>query len=290
MENLSPFDYIPGIVLTEEYCHIKSISKEQLEKYFKERIYQRTEYVLLESLYRLPYLTRKNMERFADYRLKDKKYAGYENIMRQLIKDGCLRRFAYGEVHFYRLHDGARAYYKDKLDPRGIHEIQISPAYDIPAVLESASLAQWHISVMIGDGIKKSYFGEDICLRKNKICIPSYLEVEKGSIRYKVLSFCVPKIDLHMESFLESILKVKEALYKWELSLKRDIFIIVLVCANTSEMKQLAVLFENMKATQNLPMYYVSEPNTIFSKGLTLLYSVATEDGKQVLRTISIKK
>ena len=55
-------------------------------------------------------------------------------------------------------------------------------------------------------------------------------------------------------------------------------------------MKQLAVLFENMKATQNLPMYYVSEPNTIFSKGLALLYSVATEDGKQVLRTISIKK
>ena len=289
MNNLSPFDYIPDIALTEEYRQIKSISKEQLEKHFRENIYQRTEYVLLESLYRLPYLTKKNMERFADYRLKGKRYAGYENVIKKLIQDGCLRRFSYGDMHLYRLHDGARDYYKEKLDPREIHAIHIPPESDFPSVLESASLAQWHLSVMLGSGIKKAYFEEEIRIRKSKVYIPSYLEVENGSIRYKVLSFSVPKVDLHMEPFMESIKKVKEALYKWELSLKREIFLIVIVCANTDEIKQLGRLFANMKDTQKLHLYYVADQNTVFSKGLDLLYTADIENGNQVLKTLRLK-
>ena len=82
-EKLSIYDYIPDVLLEEEYTKMGSISKEQLTKFFKDRVYQSTEYALLESLYRLPYLTKKNMERFADYRLQDKKYAGYDNSRRQ---------------------------------------------------------------------------------------------------------------------------------------------------------------------------------------------------------------
>ena len=289
-EKLSIYDYIPDVLLEEEYTKMGSISKEQLTKFFKDRVYQSTEYALLESLYRLPYLTKKNMERFADFRLKDKKYAGYDNTIKQLEKDGCLRRFVYDDVRLYRLHDGARAYFAEKLDAQGIHKIEIPSEHEAAAVLESASLAQWHLSVMIGGGTKKAYFGENVILRKAKLHIPSYLEIEKGSMRYRLLSFAVPKVGLHMDAFIEHIIKVKEALYKWELSLKREIFLVVLVCSNTYDMHQLASIIEGLSSTRNLQVYFVADPNTAFSKGIDLLY-IAEKDGNDlVLKTISVKQ
>lgn len=289
-KRVSPYEYIPGYTMEEEYVKIGSISKEQLEKYFKEKVYQRTEYALLESLYRLPYLTKKNMERFVDYRLKDRKYAGYDNVLKQLEKDGCLRRFVYDGIRFYRLHEGARAYFEERLDSKGLHKIHIPSEYDTPAVLECSALAQWHLSVILGGNIRKSYFGEEISIRKKKLQVPSYLEVEKGKLRYRVLSFSVPKAGFRMETFMNNITQVKEALYKWELSLRREIFLIVLVCSNTQEMLQLANILENLPTTSKLQVYFVAEQNTAFSKGLDLLY-VATKEGENlILKTISMKQ
>ena len=289
-DKLSIYDYLPDVLLEEEYAKTESISEEQLAKFFKERIYQSTEYALLESLYRLPYLTKKNMERFDDYRLKDKKYAGYDNTIRQLEKDGCLRRFVYDDVRLYRLHDGARAYLKEKLDAKEIHKIDIPSEHDAAAVLESASLAQWHLSVMLGGGTKKSYFGEEVILRKSRLKVPSYLEIEKGSIKYRVLSFAVPKVGVHMETFLEQIINVKESLCKKELSFKREIFLVVLVCSSTYDMLQLASIIEGLSSMKKLPVYFVADPNTAFSKGIDLLY-VAEKDGNdQVLNTISVRQ
>lgn len=290
MQRLSLFEYIPGKCIIEEHGLIRSISKEQLGKNFREKVYQRTEYVLLEALYRLPYLTKKNMERFADHRLKDKRYAGYENTIKQLEKDGCLRRFVYDDTRLYRLHEGAREYFREKLDSASLHKIDIPSAEDTPSILESASLAQWHLSVMVGGGIKKAYFHETINIRKTKIKIPSYLEVEQGTIRYKVLSFSVPKAPTNMEPFINSIIKVKEALYKWELSLKREIFLIVLVCSNTQVMVNMSDILENLNTTKKQQIYFVADQNTAFSKGLDLLYLTSREDEKLVLKTISVKK
>lgn len=289
-QRVSPFEYIPGISLEEEHAKNVSITEEQLEKYFKEKVYQRTEYALLESLYRLPYLTKKNMERFVDYRLKDRKYTGYDNVLKQLEQDGCLRRFVYDDVRFYRLQDGAREYFEKKLDPNGLHKIHIPSEHDTPAVLERAALAQWHLSVMLGGNVRKAYFGEEVSIRKKKIQIPSYQEVEKGSVRYRILSFSVPKVGMKMESFMDNIIKVKEALYKWELSLKREIFLIVLVCSNTQEMLLLANIFENLPVTAKLQVYFVAEQNTAFSKGIDLLYTATKEGEKLVLKTISVKQ
>ena len=289
-EKLSIYDYMPDVILEEESTKTESISKEQLAKFFKERVYQSTEYALLESLYRLPYLTKKNMERFADYRLKDKRYAGYDNTIRQLEKDGCLRRFVYDDVRLYRLHDEARAYFAEKLDAKDIHKIEIPSEHNAAAVLESASLAQWHLSVMLGGGTKKAYFGEEIILRKSKLLIPSYLEVEKEAIKYRLLSFAVPKVSLHMETFLGYIIKVKEALYKWELSFKRELFLLVLVCSDTDDMLQLATIIEGLNATHNLQVYFVADPNTAFSKGIDLLYVTEKQGNDLVLKTIRIKQ
>ena len=157
-------------------------------------------------------------------------------------------------------------------------------------MLESASLAQWHLSVMIGGGTKKAYFGENVILRKTKLHIPSYLEIEKGSIRYRLLSFAVPKVGLHMDAFIEHIIRVKEALYKWELSLKREIFLVVLVCSNTYDMHQLASIIEGLSSTRNLQVYFVADPNTAFSKGIDLLYIAEKEGNDLVLKTISVKQ
>ena len=288
-QRISPFEYIRGAMLMEETNSGISISKDQLELKFKDRTYQKTEHALLESLYRLPYLTKKSMERFADYRLKDKKYAGYDNIIKQLEKDGCLRRFNYQDSRFYRLSDGAMAYFTEKLASKGQHKMHIPSEHDVAAVLECASLAQWHLSVLLGGNIKKSCFATEVNIRKTKLQVPSYLEIEKGSMRYRVLSFSVPKVGLQMETFLDSIIKVKEALYKWELSFKREIFLVVLVCSSTHEMLQLAHILESLKATSKLQVYFVAEPNTAFSKGLDLLYLAEKEDEKLVLKTISVK-
>ena len=288
-QRISPFEYVPGAVLAEESSSGSGITKEQLEKYFKDRLYQKTEYALLESLYRLPYLTKKNMERFADYRLQDKKYAGYDNIIKQLEKDGCLRRFVYQDNRFYRLSDEATAYFVEKLDPKGNHKMQIPSEHDVSHVLECAALAQWHLSVLLGGDVKTSCFEEEVTIRKTKLQVPSYLVIEKGSMRYRVLSFSVPKVGLQMENFLDSIIKVKEALYKWELSLKREIFLVVLVCSSTHEMLQLSHILESLKATSKLQVYFVAEPNTAFSKGLDLLYIAEKEDENLVLKTISVK-
>lgn len=289
-DKLSIYDYNPNALLEEEYSAIKSISKEQMAKFFKDQRYQRTEYALLESLYRLPYLTKKNMERFADFRLKDKKYAGYDNTIKELEKDGCLRRFSYDGMRLYRLQDGAREYFDEKLDPKGLHQLEIPSEHDAASVLESASLAQWHLSVMLGGGTQKAYFGESFSIRKTKIHVPSYLELENGSYKYRVLSFSVPKVNLHMEGFMDSIIKVKELLHKREFSLKREIFLIVLVCSSTFDMLQLSGILEGLKETRNLQVYFVADTNTVFTKGLDLLYTVEQEEGKPVLKTIHVKQ
>lgn len=291
MENqkISPYEYVPGTALLEEHQGITGISADKLDRLFKDRIYQKVEYALLESLYRFPYLTKKCMERFADYQLKDKKYAGYDNVIKQLEKDGCLRRFVYDDTRIYRLNDGAREYFYNRLDPKGSHKIHVVPETNAAQVLESAALAQWHLSALFGGDVRKSYFGEEVVIRKKMLRIPSYLEIEKNAMRFRVLSYSVPKAELEMEGFLDNIIKLKEAMFRWELSLRRELFLVVLVCSSTHEMLQLAHILESLKATQKLQVYFVAESNTSFTKGLDLLYLAEREEDKLVLKTISVK-
>ena len=287
---LSPYEYIPGSLLcAESLPSTEHISKEQVCKFFKDEVYLKIEFSLLESLYRFPYLTKKNMERYTNAKLKDRQHAGYDHFIRQLMTDGCLRRFSYNGTRLYCLSDGARAYFQDKLDPKNLHRIHIPSEENPVAVLECAALAQWHLSVMQGGDIRRSRFHEQVTIRRQDVFLPSFLEVQKNNIRYRVLSLSIPKESIHMEPFIDQILQIKTFLSRWGFSLQMEIFLIVLVCESTHEMSKMAQILEKLQTTKALSFYFVCESNTIFSKGLDLLYTAKRKDGEMVLETISVK-
>lgn len=293
-KRISPYEYVPGIAMVKDVEEgTKQITTETLRRQFRDGVYGRCEYALMESLYRYPYLNRKNMELFTDERLKDRKYNGYENMIKQLWKEGCLNRYSYDTTKLYALTEPAREYMKEKLDPGNLHQIKWSEPGNAAEMLECAALAQWHLSLMRGGNVKKNHFMEDVVVKKKSLFIPSYLEIDGLKYHYKVLSFAVPKTKDSLESFLDNVFMASEALRGGSGLLKsfqKEIFLLVLVCSDTEEMELMTKILNGLTQTAELQFYFVQENNTLFSKGLDLLYESRQEEGSTVLETISVKQ
>jgi len=259
-----------------------------LHKLFRDKVYGKVEFLLLEALSRYHYLNKYNLARYIDSKLQEKKWADYSHVIKKLLSDNVIYRVDYGESVFYAIHEYARAYIEKKWK-KNVSKYRI-PLQETPeAVLECASLAQWHLSLTKVSNIKKNCFYQKIMFGKVTMEIPSYAELTIGRYDYRVISASFPKGDTNITDFFEWLKKLWEVL--GNTTRKNQITLTVLSVTSLKQISVIEEMLNHMEGAQGRMVYYVLEVNTAVFSGLSSLYYYDySADGENALQTISLKE
>lgn len=264
-----------------------TLKKEDIKKFFKDKVYTKAHDVVIQALYFYPYLTKYNISRYADHKLKDQKWNDYSNLLKKMWQDGVVERLQYGKLNLYRLSDGARQFGLDKFKNLKGRDF-IFPNESVAAVLESASLAQWHISLICGESVTRAHFYENIYLGEMPIYMPSYAEFKKNGYKYHVSSFCLPKEENNLEDFLLEIKALNRALRSGVKASRKEIYINVIVCTTLAQIEYTAAAMRAMKDMKELAFYFVLDENTVLTKGLEFLYWYTVDEEDSKIKTVRL--
>ena len=266
------------------------ITVAQIEKFFRDKEYRQVEDIIIQSLFFHHYLTKINITRFSNRRLKaDNKKDFYGNILKQLYKDGCIEILTYGNITLYTLSDQAREYATMKY--KNIRNREFTPPEaNTDTILECASLAQWHISLVCGENIRRSYFYEKAHIGNLPIQFASYLEFMKGEYCYHVISNILPKKNETTEKFFQHIKALSHAFRSNIKVGKKHVFLNVLIVPDLDSIKKVAAVLQATDATKDMTFYFILEEQTHLINGLKILYTYENTGRDILIATIKFKE
>lgn len=269
--------------LLEKVSLAPDCDKQMLAKLFKDRIYGKVEYMLLETLYLFPVLNKHAIKRAMDHKLKERSWKDYSRLMEKVIGDGCIYKWSYGNTFLYELAPQAREYMEGRL------KLSVTEPSRYPyKLLEQASLAQWHVSLLCDVDCRKSAFSRPYAIGGLMEPVTSYVEIKKGKYCYKIISIAFPKVEEEMKDFLnlmEHTLELRRFMQQ-----RKGTIMLLVICASTlQDIENAALFLGGREETKGKRLYFVLDANTATSTGLEKLYYLDTQDGKKILNTISIK-
>lgn len=257
------------------------MTTKQVYKFFKDKSYRMTEDCIIQALFFHHFLTKKNIGRFVDAKLKEKKKDDYSNTLKRMWKDGTIERYQYGTVMLYTLPDATYEYALEKYKNLSKREFVRPDIKNTAKVLECASLAQLHISIFCGEKTKRSFFYERAKIGEKKFLLPSYMEFKKEDYVFHTYSTILPKEVAALETFIKEI-HTLSALLRGKIHFKRnDIFLHIIAVPDLTILKKVAKTLMHMPETKDMAFYFVLEEQTIHTKGLSVLYTYK-ENGNDI--------
>ena len=279
----SPYEYIEGLSL--EYAPAASGWQQEtdLAKLFKDGIYGRAEHCVLDALYKYPFLNFRTLSRYLDIVYGTHGTPNwYHHILLKMRGDNIIYALRYGDNVFYALQDYVRLFWVNKKR----YSVSI-PDICVSAVLEYASLAQWHISMMEGEKLVKNTLYQNMKIAGETLVVPSYMEIVKSDTRYRIFSFAFPKGVKEISPFIALLS------HMWELMArsrrKNMVTLTVLTVSSLKEMEVANGVFKSCKTAKGHRIYYVLDGNTSEFSGLECLYYYIEEEGEYQLKTIDVR-
>ncbi len=265
-----------------------NISIEDINKFFSDKTYGRVEKELIRALFTFHYATKNTLKRYLDKRLGEFKRNNYDSIINQLQEDSILIRYKYGNLDLYSLSAIGREYILSQPKEIGKRRVE-EPVTEIASVLECASLAQWHISLLCGeDKITSSHFMEIMQYGNYSVSTHSHVELWKNKFHYTIHSFAIPKSKDHLEAFLLSLAAHRHALSgnKPKKGYIKDIRLYVLVAENHEQIEHMAKILKARDELKGAEYYFVLDAYTNETKGLDLLHLYSKDRKEGHLRTL----
>ena len=265
-----------------------SISKEQIHKFFRDRTYRMAEDTIIQSLFFHHYLTKRNIQRFADLKLRERRLNDYSNVIKRMWMDGTIERFQYGMLFLYTLSEEVYEYARDKYGNLKRRFFYRPQAHNASKILECASLAQFHISILCGEEVRRARFYENILQGESTVFVPSYLEFKKNGYIYHVASYILPKDKNSLEDFFDTIKTRINSLRGKIRHGKNDIFLQIILTPDIQSIKNTAKIISTMKEIKETAFYFAIEEQTIAVEGLRILYCYHENEGELEIETITL--
>lgn len=278
--SISPYIYQGEDVLSV----IPSMQAPPLEKMFRDKVYGKVEYLVLEALYRYPYLNQHNLSRYLDLKLGVQKWTSYRNVIDRLKEDGVILQILYADYHFYTLSQEGISYISAK---KGFHT---SPVVERPPVtgqqlLSCASLAQWHLSLQ-DKKLQDASFYQRRKFGKVKGLVYSYAAYNTAAYHYHLFSLPLPK-GPDTDFFLEQLDFICLA-YNKTFHGKRDICLTVFIASSLADMEGAEAFLRSYRPFMDRTPYYALEANCADLNGLSCLYYYVHSDKTDRLKTICL--
>ena len=280
-ELLSPFHFVKQQSITE--IENPAEYEPDLAKLFRDNIYGLQEYLALACLLQFPFVNTRNIVRYIEQHNISVKAPS--KLLKRLWEDGAIRRYKYCQTEFYGLTAASQDYMRRKMRVKE-NRMFVKPAERTDSLLECASLAQWHISLLSGGKVLEQKFYEQVMLETEKTFIPSYVVIRQNKYVFHVSSFAIPKTPEGVNSFVDHLLTYKATVSKIARK-KNHVWMTVLSATSTDEVRRMDAILKGRKELHGSKIYYAVEPVTVRAKGIDKIFSIE-EDGR--LSTISIKR
>ena len=262
-----------------------------IAKMFRDHNYNDCDYRILECLYRYPFLNTKNIGRYICCKLGETSEMYIRNRIRKLRADGVVCTAIYHDKNLYYLSNCATSYFTNRKGFQKQPMIKQVDKSDKGAILECASLAQWHIS-LVTDGITRNSSFRQVRKFKCRAYLPSYVEYKKGDYMYHIFAFSAPKGEGGAKRLIREILDA------WEMQTiafkgKKNINLTVIVVSGIEEIEGIEAYMRKWKSSSGRTIYYAVESNCLDMSGLKSLYYYTTtfHSGipREELKTICLK-
>lgn len=267
---------------------VLNIEIEDISKFFSDKTYGRVEKEIIRTLFTFHYVTKNTLRKYLDKRLKEFKRNNYDSVINQLQTDGVVERYSYGQINLYTLSSTGREYILSQPKEVGKRKIE-EPKESIAGILECASLAQWHISLLCGeDKVTSSHFMEIMQYGNYSVYTRSHVELWKNKYHYTIHSFCIPKVKENLEEFLLSLAAHRHALSgnKPKKGYIKDIRLYVLVAENHEQIEHMAKILKGRDELKSSEYYFVLDAYTNETKGLDLLHLYSKDRKEGHLKTL----
>lgn len=256
-------------------------SKENIKQYFRNKKYMRVEAIIISGLHTFFCLNKHNLVRFIEYKVKDSTRKDYDSIINRLFHEGVITRFQYHDTWFYELLPGALEYAKEKYGSRRV----LSDQEALSTRLETLSLAQWHISLLMAryKGTKQVFF-------QDKTDIPSLITCRIGKWNYEIQSLPIPKVKEHVERTVQLLRYIaeKKETERANILLQKKVYVTVLCGSTLDEIEKYAKLLSNKEELKHQKLYFTLDANTAISTGLTKLYMLEQSSKEDKLVVLSV--
>lgn len=295
-QEVSPYKYISKQDLKaepydadEDYCNI------DIKEKMATKEYQTIETMILLGLFIFQFLNKRNIVRYVNTKISpEKQHPNYANNLKKLYQDGAITKYVYGTTTLYSLTPASYRYFEERKNRRTHSPIKDinNPLQSISAskILERASLAQWHISLLCryNKKIEKNIFTSYATIDGIRIFIPSYIEfIDDRKNRKRVLSIPMAKSKSGYKNFAENIEAAAQIFNN--ANRKKHVTMLVVVCASTDEIRKVGELLRRSEKLSAVTCLYTLDINTSNFKGLKNLYQYGYTDGNGILEVFSLE-
>lgn len=280
----SPYEYKKGITLETVDTVSGWYEETDIYRLFKNGAYGRVEYNIIDALYKYPYMNKKTICRYLDKILnkKNETWDWYYHIMLEMLDDYSLYALRYDDTIFYAIPSYVRNLWAAKKN----YEVFL-PDEDVSSVLEYASLAQWHISLLEGEKLLQNTLYQKRKIAKESLLIPSYVETMKSGYRYRIFSFSLPRGRDDISFFLNQLERLWDIISRSKR--KNQITMTVMVASSLKEIQAMNEIMKSFPAATGRRIYYVLDGNTSEFNGLSCIYYYVEEGEEYRLVSIDLK-
>lgn len=278
----SPFTYIPGLKLELE---AEVNDGMDISSLFSSGQFGRAESYILDALYKYPFLNMECIRRYCDVVFEEhREKSFYRHRMKELLELSLVQKATYGDQIFYYLSIFARKQLKKK---KG-YDVFIPNEVDESAVLEYASLGQWHIAMMEGErnNLTQSTLYQERKLQKKSLLVPSYMSVKKGKYTYRIFSFSSPRGRENLVPYLTMIKDMWNEMSQYK---KRGVVTLTVITVySLREIYALRTVMDQYYKDYTNQVYFAVDGNTAAFGGLTCLYYFDKRD-TSLLKVVDVK-
>jgi len=231
---------------------------------------------IMDCLYKYPVVNKMSILYFLGVEENEKEVRKTSDDLRNLVSMGIVKTYMYGELILYSLADYVRKYYSVK---KGFY-VMVPNVLSVSEVLEYASLAQWHISIVRTGNVGLNTLYQEMTIARKKVLLPSYIEIKRG-VRYRIFGLPAPR-----GSSVSVLLDKLSCL--WELSEKskrKDQHTLTLiVCESYKQMETMHQVLSLFEPAKTRTIYYCLDEN-FRENGLSALHYFQNE---KIVKTIAI--
>jgi len=284
---LSPYCYDPEIkMIYPERSIIDQCTRDEIKYKFKKGIYGSHELAVMEVIYKYGYINRFNIERVLRSILpSSNSRPNYKNILRQMIEDEVVEKYCYDATFLYALTNAGEQYMQSKRYTKTPDINVIDKKQHSARLLEIASMAQYHISIIsslnnrMGETEERFY---NMCsINNNNIMLPSYINL-KGTRKSICLVAMPASKDRDGMKFMDLLNYCDKTLFS-TLPVNRVMMVVVIVCTGTSEIISIGKFISRTNIINNITPIYALDSNTAKVKGLKWVYIYQESDGNNLI-------
>ena len=290
-EDVSIFQYRKGYNL--QYRHQGIIyGKEEVFGTVMENVtsgtYSMIELEIIKCLYKFKWLNKKNIERYLNglnVLPQQLKKPNYDNNINKLRKDGVLATFFRapmfaGEEHevvIYRLSEGAYDYVNAFCNiPKTYTKELENMSIDTARAMETLSLNQWYISMLIDKKYTKTWYRKKLRYKKGVFMLDAAcrLSVNKEKYGDKTLmlyAFAMPKREDGYVKFINHLLAINAFLQSPENKYKCSV--ILVTCESIEKIKQAYAALRTFEELDELDCMFVLDNDSLCGTGIDKVYA-----------------